>query len=811
LLLINEDLIMPRKNSVRVNDISISKYHYLKKLHLRHHALIMVFLTCSIYFVLNPETVYAQTTQGEIEGRAAPVARRKCVGGTNAGTLCNQNGSCPGSTCTDRNVFNISVAVQFNANTSELTTIQNLISAGSATLFDVTDGQAEIGEAFIYNNAFGTGSDADLRIYPSTSPTWWMANTGSWQVGGSIHVSINNVSSAPNMGESLAHEFTHLVFDARDEYESGCTPNYTSEHCPNASAIAAGQASCLMDQGGIAGADHSEYCWGQGNSANLTDMSGGNHDATNVTEQSRCRSNRSCWAQVLWSWPHVFLAPAGAPDPAANGATVNATHFITPNNTTRVVLVLDESGSMGTESPSRLNRLKVAAKDFIALAETGTELGIVSYSDDAESSSGRANVSISTLGSNRAAYNNAIDGLNPTAFTNIGAGLQKAKDMIMAAGGITANTFIVLMTDGLNNRPSPQSNADADLQTKINDLLNSGIPVLVTCTGTDLGLASQCSEIASGTGGFYVDSRDAATLAEAFIDFHERIARRDAIRSYTKWFDPSNMTAGTAVSSEVFYIEEGAESSTFILIWKDALVRGSMTMVDPQGNIYKCADMPQGVFFRIKNPMKGEWKMIPSWPGNIPAHYVARGYSRNYIHSLSGGVRYPSVLPGNSLYIYGYPRSFGGSVTGGTKKMSCKVIRPDGSIDNMELNDMGHLLAGGGDDIENDGIFTGVYSKTDLKGPYQFLISADIDRWHPSEDRGMLDLKTMSPRFVREVRVSAAVGDPKDIEPNPDDVVNTKEPPCHTDWCKWLDYLIILLIILVIYLIFYLRRRQKRG
>ena len=124
------------------------------------------------------------------------------MAGANAGNLCNEDADCPGSTCVDRNVFNISVAVHYDAPAGDITAIQNLISAGSAVLFDVTDGQAEIGEAFIHNNAFGT--DADLRIYPSTNSTWWQANTGSWKVGGSMHVSINHVLAETAPGESLA-------------------------------------------------------------------------------------------------------------------------------------------------------------------------------------------------------------------------------------------------------------------------------------------------------------------------------------------------------------------------------------------------------------------------------------------------------------------------------------------------------------------------------------------------------------------------------------------------------------------------------
>ena len=83
---------------------------------------------------------FAQTANGELEGRPAPVALRKCVGGTDAGKLCKEDAECFGSTCVDRNVFNIDVAVQYDAPAADLTSIQNMITAGSATIFDITDG-----------------------------------------------------------------------------------------------------------------------------------------------------------------------------------------------------------------------------------------------------------------------------------------------------------------------------------------------------------------------------------------------------------------------------------------------------------------------------------------------------------------------------------------------------------------------------------------------------------------------------------------------------------------------------------------------
>ena len=761
-------------------------------------AVVKLFSICTFIFImLLGDTGHAQTALGELEGRPAPVALRKCSGTT---TLCNDSADC-GGTCPDRNVFNISVAILFNANNTQLTAIQNMISGCSADLFDVTDGQAEIGEAFLYNNAVGTGTSADLIVYPASNDTWWQANTGSWQVGGSMHVSINYVTGGTDPGESLAHEFIHLAFDARDEYESravGCGAATNGFSCPHPDAIAAGEASCLMDNGGGAG-DFSEFCWGQGDPGNTTDISGGNHDADNNTEQSRCRSNRSCWAQIVWAYPNTFVQPTGAPDPAANGATVNPTQFIIAQSTTRVVLVLDESGSMDLEAPSRMERLKVAAKDFITLAETGTEVGIVSYSDNA-SSPPHANIAISALGADRSNWNDAIDDLNPDGWTNIGDGLEEAMDLITAAGGVTANTYIVLMSDGLNNRPSPQATADADLQAEIANLMSEGVPVFVTCTGSDLGLSSQCSEIATGTGGFYVDSSDPARLAEAFVDFYETIAQRDPISSVISWENQG---------SPVYFVEEDSQSATFTLVWHDgnSEKKASMTMIDPNGGEHRSLYMPQGRYTRVQNPIPGEWRMLIDWSGD-PGPYVARAYSKNQFHSLNASVRYASVLPGEEITVYAYPRSNGGSVTDSTSVMTARVKRPDGTIDTIELNDAGNV-ASQGDDILNDGIFTGVYRNTSLKGSYEFLIQANIDNWMQSMELHEHNPDIRSAKFNREVRISAAVGDPNDVELTPED--DPKDPGGDPKdipiWMIWTIIILLLLLLLMMLICCFFRKR----
>lgn len=752
----------------------------------------------------------AQTSLGELEGRAAPVALRRCIAGSSAGALCNENSDCPGSTCKDRNVFNVSVAVHFNANATQLTAIQNAISAGSATLFDVTDGQAEIGLATIHNNAFGT-TNADFRIFPATTPTWWNANTGNWRVGGSVNVSIDNIQAAGAPGESMAHEFLHLAFDPRDEYESrpvGCPGGATTtDTCPISGS---GGTNCIMDGGGTGTeGQFSELCWGQGNTATPTDFSAGDHDADNTTEQSRCRSNRSCWDQVVWSYPNTFKKPAAAPNAAANGATVNPTKFTVVNNTSRVVLVLDQSGSMGLESPTRMARLKVAANDFIALAESGTELGMVSFATNVVS-----DLAIGALGANRTNWTNFVTALNPTTRTNIGAGLERARTLITNAGGVTGNTFVVLMTDGINNEPG--STAAATLQSAIDALLADGIEVYVTCTGGDLGLQSQCSEIATGTGGFYVDSADAAGLPPAFAEIaargfgHELLAEysaarqsvlNGAVKNYSartaRTVDAPAASAAASLSKALgpwiakaagnihsFYVERGSSSGLFTVQWPDAATQMSALLVSPKGATTRMTPMQQGLFAQVPNPDEGVWRIRVLKSNAAPNNYIARGYSRNYVVTIGGGVRHASVKPGEPIYFYAYPRTEGKAISTATGVIRALVTRPDGVGEIIEMSDQGRSA---GDDVADDGVFTGVYKNTLARGAYSIATFWSVDKWGRALDaighthgkaNTVNDIDDyVSPRFVRELRLTSTVIDPeKDRVTKPEDPQPGRQP-----------------------------------
>jgi hypothetical protein len=683
-----------------------------------------------------PSAAILQTAMGEIEGRPAPVSRRHCIAGANAGQLCNEDGDCPGSTCQDRNVFNLSVSVRFNATAGQLATIRNAIEDGADLLFDATDGQAQIGQVTILNNS--TGNRGHIWV---TSAGGCVTDTGTFgtYTGGNIAMSIGSLAGASGAG-CVAHEFAHFVFDVRDEYETraaGCGAVGGAANCP---AVASGDEACLMECCGRIG---TEFCWGHANPANLADLSGGNHDPSLVTEQSRCRSNRSCWDQIGWSWPNTFLVPPGAPDEGSGGNAINPVVFVQPPSNARIVLVLDTSGSMSAESPTRLDRLKTAALDFVDLAESGVELGIVSFSTNAVDE-----VPIAALGADRSAYTTAINDLAPLGATNIGDGLQHARDMILAAGGVTAQTSIILMTDGINNRPL--GSAAADLQAKIDTLLADGIPVYVTCTGSDVGLDSQCSEIATGTNGTYVDSAASTDMSEVFADFYELTRGRHPVKSQT------GMVA-KAQQTYTVQIETGARAATFAVLWKNAKSSLALTVTDPKNVSYRGVGIPQGQYLRVPRPVNGTWtvRIAPVQVAETNEEYVSRVYVDNQNVNVPGAVLKTVVKQGEPFLVRAYPH-YQGPLLG--VRITGVVTKPDGKTAAIRLLDDGSRTSG--DEIPNDGTYSARFTDTEQRGAYMFRLDTSSVNAKPVEaDPKSGGVAVVPVDFIRETRFSATVDD----------------------------------------------------
>ena len=420
--------------------------------------------------------------------------------------------------------------------------------------------------------------------------------------------------------------------------------------------------------------------------------------------------------------------------------------FLQPPATARIVLVLDRSGSMTAESPSRIERLRTAALDVVDMAENGVEMGIVSFS-----TTGTNDVPIAALPANRAAWTAAVNALAASGSTNVGDGLQRGRDMIIGAGGVTAGTGIVLMTDGLNNQPPPDP--QADLQSRLGTLLTDGIPVFVTCTGDDLGLDSQCSEIAAGTNGTYVDSADAAELPDRFVTFFEQLAGRQ----------PVTRVAGTLSEAGrkpySVFVEKGAGALTIALLWHNPAAQVDVTVIDPTGKVFRTRAMPQGRWLRVPQPRAGEWK-VQVRPGGSAASgpFTLRAFAQNPHAVLAAWPRRPVEQPGAPLQLCARPL-YDGPLSGVDIKGTLRT--PTGTQHPLVLLDNGQ--AANGDEAPDDGTYCALFTGTSARGAYTLEVQAVARgaKALPNRQPGISATPAEPVDFDRSANTSVTVDDSK--------------------------------------------------
>jgi Mg-chelatase subunit ChlD len=120
-----------------------------------------------------------------------------------------------------------------------------------------------------------------------------------------------------------------------------------------------------------------------------------------------------------------------------------------------VMLIMDRSGSMGETDGSgkiKINLAKNAAKTFVdQLNMSRDRVGLASFSTN-----GRLDC---VLTSDSNLIKSKIDTLSPEDYTNIGGGISKANEEFVNHGRPDAVWVMILLSDGVANRPSPESYA----------------------------------------------------------------------------------------------------------------------------------------------------------------------------------------------------------------------------------------------------------------------------------------------------------------------------------------------------------------
>ena len=740
------------------------------------------------------------------------ITTRKCVGGANEGTRCNSDSDCNSNNCFDYNIVDLTVnfrtatSAAWTPTAGQMTTIRGYFTAINNTVADITDGQMVLGTISLVVNNGAPNATVQLKAGQCNAGTLGpcltnadcaagacnvgggSTNTGGWGADGKITVGIGCLQNPL----CFSHEFMHLIANVRDEYEGAlddtvdndgdgsideCNENQSDNRCfggtndgqPCAAAAACPGGACrrivCIDSGGpdpttavgclmrccLANTD-SDLCWA------------GNHDPNIDTEQSQCRNNNDCWTQFGQEWPSVIQVPAGAPDagPAVAPAAVG---FLTPSVLDRFVAVIDRSGSMDSETPKRIDVSKTTVKDFIDLLGNGTAFGLASFSTaSSKDFPPEAGLRALNAAADRTAAKTAVDGLSAGGTTRIGAGLMQGRSMLLEAGGaITLNTVVLLLTDGLNNEPP--ADPQADLDAALAALAADSIPVFVTCIGEGRD-SVQCSYIADRTAGRFVDSAETENLYDAFVEFAALAQGNEFARSQLGTPISDGGTA-TPISA---WVEEGVSEARFLVSWTKPTTNLDLKLYRPDGTEVPAATKilaSQGESYVIPNPPQGNWTLQvvgTSVPGGDA--FSARTIVDHQMLNVGAGLARSTVAWPDGFLITANP-SMGATITG------CDVIavvqRPDGTTASVALDDDGT----GADSEEHDGLYEAEFRDfTAGDGIHTFTVNIHCEKgatdFHVHDDPGV-GLFPASPdlfTFDRVVRFSGSItGVPENLPP----------------------------------------------
>jgi hypothetical protein len=154
---------------------------------------------------------------------------------------------------------------------------------------------------------------------------------------------------------------------------------------------------------------------------------------------------------LTWeNYPYLSVEAQAAPGTIAVNDTIDVTVRLTGDgwalqpDPIDVVLVMDRSGSMDNDRPSRMGSAKAAAKTFVAEMNPDRDrIGLVSYSNDATCAL--------HLTGDYSRVNSTINGLDPSGWTATRKALYAAIQEMVARKNPAAVHAVILMSDGEYN------------------------------------------------------------------------------------------------------------------------------------------------------------------------------------------------------------------------------------------------------------------------------------------------------------------------------------------------------------------------
>lgn len=698
----------------------------------------------------------------------------------------------PGSGTFFNGQFNFSVAVLFNANTTQLDAIRDRFQRGSQVLADATDNQHRFGTVTILNNA-GTAARgrADYWIFPNEGRA--VATYGLYGLPGA-HVSMyfpsNFVSVMGIDGDAytIAHEFGHHAYSIGDSYAGpvldkmgkqvinadGTAASREDAESAPASAESATLNFSLMDDYFRRGGRGPS---GDGSTYTLNEFSvASNHDPDGDTWQSFI-NKQSDW-ETLAKSPYAATVPAGLPTDAAPAAhTVTFTTVAdASNDNLNLMLVIDRSGSMANSNrlqyaqggASGVVRNLVAVQPFMGLSSFN-DIALLFYPLRQLGTPGPSGQPVEDE------LRAAINGLMPSGFTNIGGGLEQALNQLPAGTPSAANT-IILLSDG-------DHNTGIDPISVLPQLRDRGIVVLTIGVGNEISPAGEATlqRIARDTGGRYirVNNDSFGLLGAYFSQLATSLASAPVAESAA--FD-----IGTGGDTRTFTasVEANAEEAMFVFNQASPDIRANTTFVrlitpsgvviDPFGDP---PNVPLGVTFsrdtfvktfRVLNPEPGEWTMVAQRFAFTADRIQFQAFVDNpgtdlVVNVDDDTVAFPNAITVSATTFYRGEIVLGAAISG-------EVLRPDDSRVPIVLFDDGRPEHG--DLLPNDGVYSNLFNQyaANANGTYTFQLTSAVNGGSTAPGENLVPGAPSNarpvPPFVRMGSATAVVtGVPADVTP----------------------------------------------
>ncbi|WND37523.1 von Willebrand factor type A domain-containing protein [Streptomyces sp. BB1-1-1] len=197
-----------------------------------------------------------------------------------------------------------------------------------------------------------------------------------------------------------------------------------------------------------------------------------------------------------------------------------------------LTFVIDISGSMA--EPGRLDLAKESLGTMTDRLRDDDSVAIVTFSDEAETV-----LPMTRLGDRRGRVHDAIDSLEPTDSTNLGAGVETGYDTAVEGRREGATNRVVLVSDALAN--TGDTDADAILERIADERREHGITLFGVGVGSDYGdaLMERLADKGDGHTAYVSDTEDAREVFSEQLPRHIELTARDAKAQVA--FDPETV------------------------------------------------------------------------------------------------------------------------------------------------------------------------------------------------------------------------------------------------------------------------------